>query len=352
MSVLLRSSGPNLAWRFRSKSTSSLPLAGSLAYSALTMARVLTVKSTTDWKVSTGARPFRLSSTACRSICACSRRATSEDWRAPFTGKLLYLKGLNSGTMPSHAALSKAGISAGQPNTPAKRAMLVMPIIGANSTMWSGRASDLSSSASSAYFMASAPPLEKPMTCSGVGRRRQAPRLAHRQVRGRHPLLPLDLAQARGHGAVAGQPDRHRHIAGLHVAPRHVAQAVGRIGQAVQQHHRADRRARRRQHVGAVPVLCEAAWVDRAAAEVAVGLEACLGLELVGDLAAHLLEELLLDVRGSRPSRAGRSARPWLQWARRCASAPAPARAASRRRARRAAAPGPSGSVPGPASAS
>ncbi len=71
--------------------------------------------------------------------------------------------------MPSQAALSKAGTSAGQPNTPAKRAVLVMPIIGANSTMWSGRASALSSSASSAYFMASAPPLEKPMTCSGVG---------------------------------------------------------------------------------------------------------------------------------------------------------------------------------------
>ena len=48
VSALARSSGPKRALRFRSNSTSSLPLAGSLAYSALTMARVLTVKSTTD----------------------------------------------------------------------------------------------------------------------------------------------------------------------------------------------------------------------------------------------------------------------------------------------------------------
>ena len=70
--------------------------------------------------------------------------------------------------MPSHAALANEGNTAGQPNTPAKRARLVIPIIGEISTMRSGRARVLSSSASSAYFIASAPPLENPITCSGV----------------------------------------------------------------------------------------------------------------------------------------------------------------------------------------
>ena len=58
--------------------------------------------------------------------------------------------------------------------------MLVMPIIGADSTMRSGLASCASSSTSSAYFMASAPPLEKPTMCSGAGAgaRRRASRTA------------------------------------------------------------------------------------------------------------------------------------------------------------------------------
>ena len=70
------------------------------------------------------------------------------------------MKGLNSGSMPSQAALAKPGSSAGQPQMPAKRALLVTPIIGDSNTMRSGRARLRSSMASSAYFMTSAPPLE------------------------------------------------------------------------------------------------------------------------------------------------------------------------------------------------
>ena len=78
------------------------------------------------------------------------------------------MNGLNSGTMPSHAALAKVGNTAGQPITPANRARLVMPIIGAINTILSGRASVLSEAASSAYFIASAPPLENPIRCKGA----------------------------------------------------------------------------------------------------------------------------------------------------------------------------------------
>ena len=129
---------------------------------------MLTVKSTTDWKVRMGASSPSLPSPAYWEICCCSLRATSDDCRAPLTGNELYLNGLNSGTMPSHAAFANAGNTAGQPKIPAKRARLVMPIIGEISTMRSGRGSDLSSSASSAYFIASAPPFENPITCSGA----------------------------------------------------------------------------------------------------------------------------------------------------------------------------------------
>src|SRR6185312_3987559 len=68
-----------------------------------------------------------------RSAAAISSRSATVrrcDWRAPLTGKELYLNGLNSGRMPSHAALAKAGSNAGSAANPAKRAKLVMPIIG------------------------------------------------------------------------------------------------------------------------------------------------------------------------------------------------------------------------------
>ena len=63
--------------------------------------------------------------------------------------------------------LGEGGEIAGQPREPAKRAKLVMPIIGEISTSRSARGLRVLK-ASSADFIASAPPLEKPTMCSGA----------------------------------------------------------------------------------------------------------------------------------------------------------------------------------------
>ena len=121
---------------------------------------MLTVKSIADWKVSTGGSAASRLAAARRRICACSTLVSRCDWRAPLTGNDSYLKGLNSGRTLNQAALAKAGNIAGQPATPAKRANRVMPIMGESSTTRSGLASRASSTASSAYCRASAPPFE------------------------------------------------------------------------------------------------------------------------------------------------------------------------------------------------
>src|SRR4051812_4840538 len=96
--------------------------------------RVLTVKSTTDWKVRIGGRPASLPPRAWRSICAWSARVSRNDWRAPLIGNELYLKGMNSGTTDSQAARAKGGNTAGQPAILANRAKAVIPIMGEIST--------------------------------------------------------------------------------------------------------------------------------------------------------------------------------------------------------------------------
>ena len=107
-----------------------------------------------------GGRPASRPSFPARRISACSARESSDDCRAPLTGNELYLNGLYSGSMSSQAVFANLGMTAGQPSTPANRAKAVTPIIGESSTMRSGMASAGSSSASSAYFTASAPPFE------------------------------------------------------------------------------------------------------------------------------------------------------------------------------------------------
>jgi len=118
------------------------------------------VKSTADWKVSTGGNAASRPAAARRAICAWSTVVSRCVWRAPLIGNDSYLKGLNSGRTLSHAALAKAGKTAGQPATPAKRANRVMPIIGDSRTTRSGLANPGSSRPSSAYCNASAPPFE------------------------------------------------------------------------------------------------------------------------------------------------------------------------------------------------
>ena len=102
-----------LGVRLTSKSTISLPLSGRKSYRAVRIAGVLTVKSMTDWKVSTGGSPSSRPVPDSRWICACSASVRRYDWRAPLTGNELYLNGLNSATTLSHAALANGGSSAG-----------------------------------------------------------------------------------------------------------------------------------------------------------------------------------------------------------------------------------------------
>ena len=85
------------------------------------------------------------------------------------------------------------------------------------------------------------------------------------------------------------------------VALGDVAQAVGRIGQPVQEDHGAARRAVGLQQEAAVPVLHEAVGMHRAAGEVAVGEDPVLRLQRVRHLAPHRLEGGLLDLDVARP---------------------------------------------------
>ena len=190
------------------------------------IARVLTVKSTTDWNVSTGAsrssRPARASSV----ICRWSVRATSDDCRAPLTGNELYLNGLNSGTMPSHAAFANAGNTAGQPNTPANRARLVTPIIGERSTMRSGRARFVVGERIERVLHRERAAVRESDDVQRALRSRKPPRFPDGEARRLRPLLPFDVGESARNGAVSGQPDGDGDVAVVRVAPRDVTQAV------------------------------------------------------------------------------------------------------------------------------
>ena len=121
-----------------------------------------------------------------------------------------------------------------------------------------------------------------------------AARLADRQPGRRLPVLPLDVGQRRRHGAVRGQPGQERDEAAVAVELADVPPAVRGVGQAVQEDDGTHRRPVRLQDVGAVPVVGEAAGIDRAALEVAVDRHPLVGLELLGDLGPHLVEDGLL----------------------------------------------------------
>ncbi len=176
-----RNKGPNFAFRLISNNTSSEPLGGRFSYSSETIARVLTVKSSTDWNVRTGGSVVNWRSRCSLLICLCSASVRSHDWRAPLTGNELYLNGLNSGRMLSQAAFAKAGNKAGSPANPANRANVVTPTIGEISIIRFARGRRGSSIESKAYLSASDPPFEKPTICSGAasGANRRASRTAN-----------------------------------------------------------------------------------------------------------------------------------------------------------------------------
>jgi hypothetical protein len=65
---------------------------------------------------------------------------------------------------------------------------------------------------------------------------------------GRRPVLPFDVGEAGGDGAVPGQTDHDRDKAVIAICPRDMALAVRRVRQAMQQYHGAHRRTRGLQH--------------------------------------------------------------------------------------------------------
>ena len=168
-----------------------------------------------------------------------------------------------------------------------------MPIIGAIRTILSGSRERLVGSGFQRVLHRQRTAVGEPDHMQGHRRPGKSARLPDGQARGRGPLLPLDGGQAPRNRAVAGHADRHRHVARLHVALRDMAQAVGRIRQAVQQHHRAGRCTIGLHDVGTIPVARELARIDRAVGEVAVAGMAGMRLQALGHLGSHFGESLL-----------------------------------------------------------
>ena len=215
------------------------------------------------------------------------------------------MNGLNSGTMPSQAALANGREQRRQAARPAKRAKRVMPIIGETRMTRSG--------------------------CAG-GHRRRIERVLHRQraavgeadeCKGartgcagapRAPQAawpptsrPIRCRSVRRHGAVrraAGWRWRQSRIA---IAARDVPQAEGRIGQAVQQHHGADRRPGRFEDVGAVEVLREVPRIDRRCRRNSGSPAAALAARACPSLRCERQRRFLLPRRDSDSSRRHRA---------------------------------------------
>ena len=223
---------------------------------------------------------------------------------------------------------------AGRAAMPAKRAKAVMPIIGEIRIRRSGRARRWSSMASSAYFTASAPPLEKPTRCSGRDgpARRRASRTASR-VAASQSSHSTSVKRGR-HGAVCRHPDRHRDEAA--VAIERARCGAGCTGESVSPCSRTTAPTGGPvglEDVRAVPVLGEVAGIDRAAREVAVDRCPRLVVDLVDDLGPHLAKRRLLGLEVGGPVGLVDLARHASRAARGCARDRAAAHAGNPRRA-------------------
>jgi hypothetical protein len=74
-------------------------------------------------------------------------------------------------------------------------------------------------------------------------------RLPYRKPCRRHPILPFSIHQPCRNGAMPGQSDHYRDKTVVTIETGDMALAVGRVRQAVQQHHCADRRTIGLKHV-------------------------------------------------------------------------------------------------------
>jgi hypothetical protein len=98
--------------------------------------------------------------------------------------------------------------------------------------------------------------------------------MPHGESRRRDPVFPAHAREPGGDGAVAGHADADGDEAARAVVRRDVPQAVRRVSQAVQQHHRAARGTVGHEHIGSVPVECPPRGVHRAAVEEAIRRDA------------------------------------------------------------------------------
>ena len=99
---------------------------------------------------------------------------------------------------------------------------------------------------------------------------RQTRGFPHRKTRCREPHLPVDVRQRAGRGTVPGQTRDHGHKAVLLIVHGKPPDAVRRVRQTVQQHHRAARLSGRHQHKGAVGIGRKLSRPHQALAIIAV----------------------------------------------------------------------------------
>ena len=203
--------------------------------------------------------------------------------------------------MPSHAALAKAGKTAGKPARRAKRAKRVMPTIGEISTRRSGRDSFSSLMESSAYIKASAPPLEKPDQMQRRGRPGARACFAHRKPRRRHPVLPLHVGQRGRDSAMCRHPRHDSHKPLIAIEARDMALTVRGIRQSMQKHDRTDRLSLRLQHKGTIEILRKVPRIDRTALKIPIGRHTLGRVEFLGNLAPDVVEDPGLGCQIFRP---------------------------------------------------
>ena len=232
---------------------------------------------------------------------SCRATVRRWDWRAPLTGNELYLNGLNSGTMPSHAALAKAGNIAGSAAKPAKRAKRRDADHRRDQDEAVGPRQPLVVDGVERVFHRQRAAIGEADDMERLGRADAPAGLANRQTRCRVPVLPFDIGQRRRHGAVRRHPDRHRDEAPVAVVPCNVAQAVGRIGQAMEENDCAERRPVGLEDIRAVPIRREVAGIDRTARVVAVARGSRLLVELVDNFCPHLAKDRLFGRKVGSP---------------------------------------------------
>ena len=104
-------------------------------------------------------------------------------------------------------------------------------------------------------------------------------RLANRQLCCRQPILPGGACQSAWHRPVSRQPDCDGNEAVRGIAFRNMPDAVGRVGQAMQENRRPDGIASRREDKRAVPVVREVGRIKGAPVKIAIGCGPVLWLK-------------------------------------------------------------------------